>query len=67
MRRPRGPGGRFLSSAEMAALKATGRLNEDGTIAQPPENTTGVLSEHEIVLQKLNEEMKAAKAKEANK
>ncbi|KAI8902795.1 CCAAT-binding transcription factor (CBF-B/NF-YA) subunit B-domain-containing protein [Globomyces pollinis-pini] len=61
VRRPRGPGGRFLSQIEIKALKATGRLNEDGTIVPPPANFMEQLfTEHDEALLQLNGEILAA-------
>jgi hypothetical protein len=51
-KRPRGPGGRFLSSAELEALKATNRI-VDGQILARPE---GPRNEHDLVLEKLDNE-----------
>jgi hypothetical protein len=53
-KRPRGPGGRFLSSAELEALKATNRL-VDGVILQRP---VGPVNEYDTVLEKLDNELR---------
>jgi hypothetical protein len=52
--RIRGPGGRFLSSKELASLRATNRI-KDGVILQ--RNPNDAATEHDQVLAKLNSEM----------
>jgi hypothetical protein len=58
--RVRGPGGRFLSAAELSALYATGRL-VNGVILEKKEDSEP--SPHDAVLERLDEELKRKKAK----